>query len=203
MPAMVSTRTSWLTRTSCEPLISRLPSGSTSVTTAAIDRWSFSERSMVPSPLALVMPLARQAARRRARLLGHAETAEAEIDRHGPLGVGLFRAAAGVVELGLVVDVDGDGDDIADAVGAQVAEDALVAPAPQRIWRVHLGLGEGRRKVGARHGQPLADDRQRRRATGGRGLVGAAAGEQAERQREDSMRFTCCRLSACRPEARP
>ena len=39
-----------LTRTSCEPLIIRLPLGSTSVTTAATSRSMLSERAVAPSP---------------------------------------------------------------------------------------------------------------------------------------------------------
>ena len=54
MPATSSTRTSLLTRTSCEPEISTLPLGSTSVTTAATERLSDSLRSIEPWPLVSV-----------------------------------------------------------------------------------------------------------------------------------------------------
>ena len=49
-PATVSWRSSKFTRTSCDPLISRFPFGSTWVTTAGTENWICSERSMLPAP---------------------------------------------------------------------------------------------------------------------------------------------------------
>ncbi|OJU36750.1 MAG: hypothetical protein BGN94_20415 [Rhizobiales bacterium 68-8] len=51
MPAIVRMRSSALTRTSCEPAITRLPLGSTSVTTAATSRSMLSDRSVAPDPV--------------------------------------------------------------------------------------------------------------------------------------------------------
>ena len=48
MPATLSWRISKFTRTSCVPLITRLPFGRTSVTTAATRRLMVSERSISP-----------------------------------------------------------------------------------------------------------------------------------------------------------
>ena len=54
-PATLSTRTSKLTRTSWVPLITRLPFGSTSVTTAATSSSMLSERVIAPSPFVDVL----------------------------------------------------------------------------------------------------------------------------------------------------
>jgi hypothetical protein len=54
---MVRIRSSALTRTSCDPLIRRLPFGMTSVTTAATDNSMFSERVVSPAPFVVVLEL--------------------------------------------------------------------------------------------------------------------------------------------------
>ena len=51
MPAMVSCRSSALTRTSCVPLMMRLPFGRTSVTIAATESLRFSDRVVSPVPV--------------------------------------------------------------------------------------------------------------------------------------------------------
>jgi hypothetical protein len=66
-----------------------------------------------------------------ARLVVHAETAPAETEGERALAAGLFRTAADIVELRLVVDVDGDRDDVADLARPHVLEQALVLLAPQ------------------------------------------------------------------------
>ncbi len=50
MPAIVRMRSSALTRTSCEPVMTRLPLGNTLVTTAATCRSMLSDRAVAPAP---------------------------------------------------------------------------------------------------------------------------------------------------------
>src|SRR5690606_40089202 len=76
-------------------------------------------------------------------------------------GGGAFALAiGGVRELGLVVDLDIDGEDVADARGALVVEEAARAGPPQRIRPRRL-IGRGR---GLRHGMLVAAGEARGRA---------------------------------------
>ena len=133
MPATISSRTSKLTRISCLPSTTRLPFGSSCVTTAA---------TLVCSAfLALHRALAvaggggvrGQDAAGQHLCRGGAQRLGA--DEVGDPGIFLVGAAAlGLVgEVGLVGDVDGDGQEVADLVRALVLEERARAVPPQRI----------------------------------------------------------------------
>src|SRR5918993_447975 len=96
-PCTESSRNSALTRTSCRPLTTRLPLGSTCVTVAARRSVTVSPRFTVPLP-SLVWP---------------PEDSHPEHLRQPELVVALARALGAVLELRFVLDGDQHGDDVA------------------------------------------------------------------------------------------
>ena len=87
----------------------------------------------VDGALALGMGLgaAVQRGRPLARLGGDPEAAEAEVGGEAALGPGFARPVAGIVELGLVVDVDDDRQHVAELLRPEIVEEALVVSDPR------------------------------------------------------------------------
>ena len=147
-----STRISKLTRTSCVPLITRLPFGSTSVTTAATRRLMVSERSIAPWLSVLVSALTaglKEPLPFACRCCGLRRRA----DVVGEIGVEMasdFRERLElIVERGLVLDRDLHRHEIADMRGPRVAEEVGAGVLPERIA---LPVDRTRRRVGWRIG---------------------------------------------------
>ena len=133
MPATISSRISKLTRISCLPSITRLPFGSTCVTTAATLVCSSSLRSTEPLPSLERVGVGGEDAARQPASLSERQLrlGRRSCRRRSP------RRSCGcaglVVERRLVGDLDLDGEDVADLVRALVLEEGARAVAPQRV----------------------------------------------------------------------
>ena len=147
MPATISSRTSKLTRISCLPSSTRLPFGSTCVTTAARLVSNSSLRSIEPLPS--LDPLESAVRMRNGGANGDARADRLGADEIVDAGVFLVDAAALrlVLELGAVGDLDLHGEDVADLVGALILEEGARAGAPERIGLVDRRLRRGHRHL--------------------------------------------------------
>ena len=140
MPATISSRISKLTRTSCLPSITRLPFGSTCVTT----RGDVGQQRLLAVDRALAVARCRRVGgedarrQRRVRWIGSLFLPKKLSTPESSLFLRLRWVSLAIV--GLVGDVDLDGEDVADLVRALVLEEGARAVAPQRIRIVGGGL---------------------------------------------------------------
>ena len=139
MPATISSRISKLTRSSCLPSTTRLPLGSTCVTTAATLVCTASWRLIEPLPSLDAVEFRGEDAAGQDRGRGILDGLGA--DEVGDAGILAVRPAAlGLVGgLGGVGDVHRHGQDVADLMGALVLEEFARARAPQRVLVVDRG----------------------------------------------------------------
>ena len=160
MPATISSRTSKLTRISCLPSITRLPFGSTCVTTAARLVSSSSLRSIEPLPSLDPLESA-------VRMRNGGANAEVELIALEPMKLStpefsrfLRLRWVSFSNWARSVILICDGEDVADLIGALVLEEGARAGAPERIGLIDRGLRRRHRhlhRLVARPGRGVLD----------------------------------------------